>query len=442
MPSTPRLRRLRLPLGLIVATAAFTQFAAAQTGETINLFAPGTERKEPPPGEGIRGMRPETVGAVEYFSLSPQASRSLRSPGGAPAQMRIALPGGKRVTCSFTADQPAGGDVVMSGTVAEESLSSCDLVVIDGKVNGSIDVDAGRFRIMPVGNGGTHAVVEVKTEAFPKEEERKLQVPYTPKPKDKRSMRDEAPCDVAPAAGETPKVFGPLRVLVLYTPNAASDSSSIKADLTLMMRQLNEALARNANFKVTAELAAAQEVDYTEDGDMAVDLDRLSGKEEGYFDNVRQLRDKYKADLVHLLIRGSGDGCGIGWLLDPKDPGANDWGFSVSDRECAVGNYSFIHELGHNLGLNHDRAVVSEAGVDDFNFGYVDLDKRIRTVMAYNDACAAEHLNCRRYPVFSSPYITVNGVPIGKPVSAEDGAYNAEILCRNAAFAARFAETR
>ena len=105
----------------------------------------------------------------------------------------------------FRNDFARCGEVAMSGSVAEESLSSCDLVVIDGKVNGSIDVDAGRFRIMPVGNGGTHAVVEVKTDAFPQEEERKLEVPYTPKLKDKRSMRDEAPCDVAPKAGEKAK---------------------------------------------------------------------------------------------------------------------------------------------------------------------------------------------------------------------------------------------
>jgi hypothetical protein len=255
-------------------------------------------------------------------------------------------------------------------------------------------------------------------------------------------MRDEAPCDAMPANGK-PKKFGPLRILVLYTPNAASDTADIKGDIGLMMKAFNTTLSLNRNFKVTAELAAALPVNYTESGEMDTDLDRLSGKVPGFFDNVRQIRDKYKADFVHMLIRGSGDACGIGWLLDPRRAGSGDWGFSLSDRECAMGNYSFIHEVGHNLGLNHDRAVVNNAEADDFNFGYVDIQHQIRTVMAYNDACSAQHVNCRRLPVYSTPTLAYKGLPLGKAISDPDGGdYNAELLCRNAAAAAKFAETR
>jgi hypothetical protein len=325
---------LGLSLGVLLATAALTGVANAQTSAPISLFTPGTERTEPPPGEGVRGMRPETVGAVAYFTVSPQASRSLRSPKPGPTQMRIALPGGKA------------------------------------------------------------------------------------------------------------KQFGPLRVLILYTPNAASDSTDIKGEIAVMMRQFNQTLSLNKNFKATAELAAALQVTYTESGDMETDLDRLSGKVPGFFDNVRQIRDKYKADFVHMLIRGSGDACGIGWLLDPQRPGSGDWSFSLADRECAVGNFSFIHEVGHNLGLNHDRAVVSNAGAEEFNFGYVDIAHGIRTVMAYNNACSDVNKNCRRLPVYSTPYLFYKGVVLGKPITDSEGADNAEILCRNAAAATKFAETR
>jgi hypothetical protein len=432
---------LGLSVGALIATAALTGVAEAQSSAPVSLFTPGTERTEPPPGEGVRGMRPETVGAVAYFAVSPQASRSLRSPKPGPTQMRIALPGGKDVTCALTSDRASAGGITLSGSVGDDALSSCDLHISDGKVTGLIDTDAGRYRIMPVGKGGTHAVVEVKDQAFPKEEERVLQPPLPPAP-DKRSMRDEAPCDVMPKKGK-PKQAGPLRILVLYTQNAASDTADIKGDIALMMSRFNETLGLNRNFKVTAELAAALPVNYTEAGDMETDLDRLSGKVDGYFGNIRQIRDKYKADLVHMLIRGSGDACGIGWLLDPKRPDSADWGFSLSDRECAMGNYSFIHEIGHNLGLNHDRAVVTNAGSDEFNFGYVDIPHQIRTVMAYNDACAAEHVNCRRLPVYSTPNLFYKGLPLGKPADAADGGdYNAELLCRNAPPATKFAETR
>jgi hypothetical protein len=432
--------RLGLPLGMLLATAALAPLAAAQGGSPISLFAPGSARTEPPPGEGVRGMRPETTGAIAYFTVSPQASRSLRSPKAGPTQMRIELPGGKDVTCSLHSDKASAGGVTFSGSVADEDLSSCDLFVSDGKVTGAIDTDAGRYRIMPVGKGGTHAVVEVKTQAFPQEEDRVLEPPLPPAP-DKRSMRDEPPCDVAGPGGKA-KQFGPLRVLFLYTPNAASDSTDIKGEIAVMMRQFNQTLSLNKNFKATAELAAALQVTYTESGDMETDLDRLSGKVPGFFDNVRQIRDKYKADFVHMLIRGSGDACGIGWLLDPQRPGSGDWSFSLADRECAVGNFSFIHEVGHNLGLNHDRAVVSNAGAEEFNFGYVDIAHGIRTVMAYNNACSDVNKNCRRLPVYSTPYLFYKGVVLGKPITDSEGADNAEILCRNAAAATKFAETR
>ena len=58
--------------------------------------------------------------------------------------------------------------------------------------------------------------------------------------------------------------------------------------------------------------------------------------------------------------------------------------------------------LGHNFGLNHDRYVAGDVPATDYNFGYVDKDKRVRTVMAYNDECVANHIDCQRYPLFSS----------------------------------------
>jgi len=426
-----------LPLGILMATATIGSVATAQS-EPLSLFAPGTARTEPPPGETLRGVRPEAVGAVAYFTISPAASRSLRSPKPGPSQMRIELPGGKSVTCSLE-----GTGTSLTGSVDGQAMSACDLVVRDGKVNGAIDSEAGRFRILPVGNGGTHAVVAVRSEAFPPEEEGpalKPDLPGKPLP-DKRSMRDEPTCDVMPAGGK-PKQIGPLRILLLYTQGAVRDSADIKADVTLLMNDFNRTLGLNKNFKGKVELAAALPVDYVEAGDMEVDLNRLSGDVPGFFADVPKLRDKYKADLVHLIIHGSGDSCGIGWLLDPTDPRSAYSGYSLSDRGCAVDNYSFIHEIGHNLGLNHDRAVVDNAGPDDFNFGYVDIPHGFRSVMAYNNACSAVKKNCRRLPVFSTPNLFYNGNVIGAPVTDGAAAYNAEIVCRTLPYAAKFAEIR
>jgi hypothetical protein len=61
--------------------------------------------------------------------------------------------------------------VLTGSTIGDASGGRCDLVVDNGQVTGDIDIPSGRYRIVPLGSGTTHAVVEVRTEAFPNEEE-------------------------------------------------------------------------------------------------------------------------------------------------------------------------------------------------------------------------------------------------------------------------------
>lgn len=62
-----------------------------------------------------------------------------------------------------------------------------------------------------------------------------------------------------------------------------------------------------------------------------------------------QLRDNYQADLVCLFVEG-GSECGFANIFDGSDQSS----FSVVRRNCASNNFSMAHEIGHNLGLDHD----------------------------------------------------------------------------------------
>ena len=53
--------------------------------------------------------------------------------------------------------------------------------------------------------------------------------------------------------------------------------------------------------------------------------------------------------------------CGIAWLMTSLSVNFAPNGYSVVEQGCAVGNLSFPHELGHNMGLRHDWDV--DAGV-------------------------------------------------------------------------------
>ena len=58
------------------------------------------------------------------------------------------------------------------------------------------------------------------------------------------------------------------------------------------------------------------------------------------------------------------------------------WCFSVVNYSCAVGSDVFAHELGHNIGSNHDRNNAS-SGAYSYSFGYRTPNNALKTVMAY-----------------------------------------------------------
>lgn len=85
--------------------------------------------------------------------------------------------------------------------------------------------------------------------------------------------------------------------------------------------------------------------------------------------------------------------------------------FTVVDVSCAVNNFSFAHELGHNLGSCHDRATSQTCvGSFPYSFGYQDPDGEFCTIMAY--PCQAKKgqakKECPRLNYWSSPNLVVN----------------------------------
>jgi peptidyl-Asp metalloendopeptidase len=304
-------------------------------------------------------------------------------------------------------------------------------------VTGEVDLESGRYRIQPVGTGATHAVVEIKTENLPNELAPK--VPAEPSPQ--RAFAGAAACDVAPAPGQQPKTFGPIRIMFLYTKAVAAGAPNIGADIELLMQQLRTAYSTarlGGNFSVTTELAYAQEVNYVEAESMGKDLDRLSDSRDTVFRAIHALRDTHKADIVHMLIKAKpNNGCGVGWFNASLRP---EYAFSVSDYQCALQNFSAVHEIGHNMGMAHDRFVEKDAkpGPQEFNYGFVALDRGTRSLMAYNDQCSQQNKNCMRILQLSSPNIKMGDIPYGNPTNHPEAAYNVEVLCRNAPIAAKF----
>jgi hypothetical protein len=435
-----RVHGLQLALALIVAGSATEAIAQQKKSPpTTRLFNGPSDQA--PSSDNIAqtlGMRPGTVGAVVRVPLSLSATSSLTAQNNEPRRLEVALPGGRSVTCVLRPVARPRNMVVLGGAPVNGGESeSCNLVVQNGKVTGEVDLESGRYRIQPIGTGATHAVVEVKTENLP--DELAPKVPAEPMPQ--RAAADTAMCDVKPAAGQQPKTFGPIRIMFLYTKAVAAGAPNIRGDIELLMQQLRTGFGANrlgGNFSVTTELAHAQELNYDEADSMEKDLDRLSSPRDAVFKPIHALRDTHKADIVHMLIKAKpNNGCGIGWLNLGLRP---EHAFSVSDYQCALNNYSAVHEIGHNVGMAHDRFVEKDAkpGPDQFNFGFVSVERGTRSLMAYPEQCIQQKKNCTRLLQLSSPNIKVGGIQYGNPMDHQQAAYNVEVLCRNAPIAAKF----
>ena len=190
-------------------------------------------------------------------------------------------------------------------------------------------------------------------------------------------------------------------ILVVWTPEAEEEYGGsrpqVLSRIDLMIAHANDAFERSGAF-VSLNLVGAEKVDYVEN-ESSSDLRRLGSPDDGHMDSVHEQRDALGADLVYLLTRRSG---GIAFR-----PGA----FSLGD------NTSFAHEVGHNMGLGHDR--LASASHLFFSTGFT-TEHCFSTIMSYGS-------NCHRHrrpvlPFYASPwaYDPARGVPLGVTRFAKD----------------------
>ena len=136
------------------------------------------------------------------------------------------------------------------------------------------------------------------------------------------------------------------------------------------------------------------------------------------------------ADAAALIYQES-SGCGRAYMYAYS----NQLSFSVTKKSCATGYYSFGHEIGHNLGADHNPEVSTNTYI---NYGHGHLIQPTgpskysgyRSILAYN---ADGHYNRVNY--YSNPAIMFPTT--GTPTGVAGVSNNAAVLIENrAAFAA------
>jgi hypothetical protein len=307
---------------------------------------------------------------------------------------------------------------IVYGHIAGEERSSFTLVVENEVVVGNIRAgDAGWYQIRYLGDGA-HVVHEVDSSQFPP-----CAVDHEHGIRSDGEEGNRPPHQ--PEGTRTDDDGSIIRVLVVYTTDArvlAGGTAAIQSLVDLAVAETNTAY-ENSAINPQIELAYTQEVFYNESGQPSTDLSRLRNPDDGFIDEVHELRDQYAADLVSLLVSDM-SACGVAYLMLDLSTSFESSAFSVVMLSCATGYYSFGHELGHNMGSHHDRDNAGPA-LFDYSYGYREPGESWRTIMAYAPGTRIQH--------FSNPDVMYGGQPTGVPITQPDSAHNA-LSINNAAF--------
>ena len=223
--------------------------------------------------------------------------------------------------------------------------------------------------------------------------------------------------------GAEPSAVPVIDLAVFYTPAArdlAGGTSEIETEIDLLVAETQKAY-QDSGVDQTVELVLREETPYIESESSILDLRRLTNPSDGYLDGVHPIRDVVGADLVHLVVgRGSVSG-----VANPVPRAGRAFSLSLQGS----GGITFAHELGHTMGLSHDRFVQCSNGPCTwanhfpYGFGYVNqkafeagapASARWYTIMAYPNQCSDQgDLSCEQLPLFSDPDVTRSGDPLG-----------------------------
>ena len=213
------------------------------------------------------------------------------------------------------------------------------------------------------------------------------------------------------AAGDAPTDTGKLiDVIVFWTPaaqSAAGGLAQIQNNIDTAITLTNNAY-RNGGIAQRIRLVSKQAVTYTETGPDAFG-NALTAITNGTIAGTAAARNAFGADEVVLVINDPAY-CGIAWLPSTISSANEDQGFAiVGGGSCLTTNFSFGHELGHNMGAHHDPYVAPGPGAFAYSHGMSKIGATSatswRTIMAYNNECAATVGGCTRLQYFSNPMV-------------------------------------
>jgi hypothetical protein len=347
---------------------------------------------------------PPSAQAVESrpVSVDLELLRSQRN-----GRLGLMLPNGKTIVAVRTRETRRGKAYTWHGKIEGDPTGSVNLAVVGDSIVGDITTTgAGSLRLRDAGARGLHVLDRVDPKRFPNEED--------PEPEQGRNAASEEDTCATDSAEQ-------IDVMVAYTDDARVASGGVaqmEATVYLAIEETNQSYI-DSNVAQRLNLVHMTEVNYAESGSTATDLPRLEDPADGQLDNLHTLRNAHAADIVSLIVETI-TSCGRGNIMESVGNAFESDAFNVVRRDCATGNFSFGHELGHNMSARHDWNVDSTNNTPHaYNHAHIQPSPTNagttpwRTIMAYNDGCVSAGSSCTRLARWSNPNQTIGGDAVG-----------------------------
>ena len=337
----------------------------------------------------------------------------------APQRLEFEVPDGRVLTPEMSVFEDRGdGNAMWMGGYPELGYDSVVLTLQDGQLLGRLGLPEGGTYWLRPGSAGTGLLTEGRETSAPA-----CGGGVVPE-------LDPVPPAVAASRAEPPRrVVGAsnhdrLDILMLYTAGAATRLGQAGwgepgAAMQAAIDYLN-LVFRNSQVGLTAHMVHHGEAPAAL-GQIAQPLDALTRSQE-----VLDLRSEHGADLVHLFFDQYTEYCGLAWLMLRRHAPRSFWprGYAITtvggpcldlasqvrDGEYASQFETFAHEIGHNLGANHDPDNTNlDPGdaVEPYAFGHHNFEPQpnVKSVMSYNEG--------RQEPLFSTTRVRPRGYVMG-----------------------------
>jgi Metallo-peptidase family M12B Reprolysin-like len=356
---------------------------------------------------------------------------------GVPNRREIRLRTEKLVTL------PSGGHVWVGIDEADDSAARRAFIsIVDGAVSGFVQSSESYFELVDgaslasVDNGDARPVYVVdyaasgQSRAYGFAADAIAPPPLAMRPmwmqEEARLAREAAARSSDLKAAPSPQ--STIDIMVAYTAGMVTrhgSAAGVVARINTLIQFANSSYS-GSEVAITLNLVHSVQVSYPDGGSNGTALNELTGSNgqssvaiPASLSGIATLRNTYGADLVALLRpyqSSSHGGCGIAWIGGFNVSNIGDdspFGYSVTSSGNSTsggGSFcsdsAFTHELGHNMGLMHDRANAVDTqgnlqrGATLYAYGYTLPSTNIGDIMSYAQD---------ESPRFSSPSLGCSG---------------------------------